>query len=141
MVSGFVTSPWLQLRIFFEEARPISMASKLLMSICPSGSLFLYLRLFLGAGAVRAAALSLGDHLLLALVGRTGAVAPLGAHAGEVDAELLGRPQQLVVLLAQVHRPLLGDQVHVEAEALDLLQQNLERLGDRGLRDVLGLDD
>jgi hypothetical protein len=33
IVSGFVTSPWLQLRIFLLEARPISMASKLLMSI------------------------------------------------------------------------------------------------------------
>jgi hypothetical protein len=33
MVSGFVTSPELQLRICFEEARPISIASKLLMSI------------------------------------------------------------------------------------------------------------
>src|SRR3954453_2632611 len=33
MVSGFVTSPELQARICLEEARPISMASKLLMSI------------------------------------------------------------------------------------------------------------
>src|SRR3954453_16185934 len=33
MVSGFVTSPELQLRICFEDARPISMASKLLMSV------------------------------------------------------------------------------------------------------------
>ena len=33
MVSGFVTSPELQERICLEEASPISMASKLLMSI------------------------------------------------------------------------------------------------------------
>src|ERR1700739_99846 len=33
MVSGFVTSPELQLRICLEDARLISMASKLLMSI------------------------------------------------------------------------------------------------------------
>jgi len=32
MVSGFVTSPELQARICLEEARPISIASKLLMS-------------------------------------------------------------------------------------------------------------
>src|SRR5262245_8114810 len=100
------------------------MASKLLMSICPSGSLFLYLRFLLGAGTVGAAALSLGDHLLLSLVGRALAVAPLGAHAGEVDAELLGRAQQLVVLLAQVHSALLRDQVHVQAQALNLLQED-----------------
>jgi hypothetical protein len=33
MVSGFVTSPEDQDRICFEEARPIEMVSKLLMSI------------------------------------------------------------------------------------------------------------
>src|SRR4029079_15930668 len=85
----------------------------------------LYLRL-LGAGAVGAPGLSLGDHLLLALVG--GAVTPTvaptaGANAGEVDAQLLGRPQKLVILFAELHGALLRDQVDVEAEALDLLQQ------------------
>src|SRR5688572_33400873 len=103
------------------------MASKLLMSICPSGSLFLYLRFLLGAGAVGAAALSLAHHLLLALVRGPGAVAALGAHAGEVDAELLGRAQELVVLVAKVNSPLLRDQVHVQAEALNLLQQEIGR--------------
>jgi hypothetical protein len=33
MVSGFVTSPELQPRICLEDARPISIASKLLISI------------------------------------------------------------------------------------------------------------
>jgi hypothetical protein len=32
IVSGFVTSPELQLRIFLLDARPISMASKLFMA-------------------------------------------------------------------------------------------------------------
>ena len=69
------------------------------------------------------------------------AVLAVGADAGEVDAELLGGAQQLVVLLADLDRALVGDEVGVEREALDLLQQHLERLRDRRLGDVLGLDD
>src|SRR3712207_8811292 len=36
---------------------------------------------------------------------------------------------------------LLGDHVHVERERLHLLEQDLERLGDRRLGDVLALDE
>src|ERR671925_1053806 len=60
----------------------------------------------------------------------------------EVDTELLGGPQQLVVLLAHLDLlALVGEDVHVERERLHLLQQHLERLRNRRLRDVLALDD
>src|SRR5215218_2046298 len=55
-----------------------------------------------------------------------------GAHAGEVDAELLRGAQELA---------LLGDHVDVERQRLHLLEQDLEGLGDRRLGDVLALDD
>ena len=56
--------------------------------------------------------------------------------------ELLGRPQEVVVLLARRElRPGLALHLHVQAQALHLLQQHLEALGDRGLLDVLPLHD
>src|SRR5919197_4448705 len=60
----------------------------------------------------------------------------------KIDPELLGRPQELVVLLAYLDLlALVREDVHVERERLHLLQQHLERLGDRRLGDVLALDD
>ena len=65
-----------------------------------------------------------------------------GAHAREVDAELLGGAQQVVVLVAHLGAlALLGDDVDVERQRLHLLEQHLEGLGDRRLGDVLALDD
>ena len=80
---------------------------------------------------------------VLGAVGRlVGRLAVGRAHAGEVDAELLGGAQQVVVLVAHLGaRALLGDDVDVERQRLHLLQQHLERLGDRRLGDVLALDD
>ena len=46
--------------------------------------------------------------------------------------ELLRGAQQLVVLLAHLDRALLGDQVDVQAEALDLLQRTLNDSGTDG---------
>src|SRR5205085_5397736 len=60
----------------------------------------------------------------------------------EVDAELLGGAQELVLLLAHLDlAALVGEDVHVERKRLHLLQQHLEGLGDRRLGDVLALDD
>src|ERR687885_241910 len=113
MVSGLVTSPELQERICLEEARPISMASKLLMSIMR----FLGSGRWEGAGAGR--------------VGRSG-----------LRVEVLGGPEQVVVLLAQLGLlALLGDDVDVERQRLHLLEQDLEGLGNARLGDVLALDD
>src|SRR3954471_19151777 len=104
MVSGFVTSPELQLRICLEDARPISMASKLLMSI----TLLLGLLAVDGgldvAGVRRfcvccLALFALCDLRVLGLVGR---LAVGRADAGEVDAEFLGGAQQVVVLVAHL---------------------------------------
>ena len=72
------------------------------------------------------AALALGDHLLLLLVG--GAVA-VGAHPGEVDAEFLGRAEELVVLLADLDLALLGDEVGVERQAWISLRSTLNDSG------------
>ena len=64
------------------------------------------------------------------------------AHAREVDAELLGGAQQIVVFVAHLGAlALLGDDVDVERQRLHLLEQHLEGLGDRRLGDVLALDD
>src|SRR2546430_8044501 len=60
----------------------------------------------------------------------------------EVDPELLRRAEQLVVLLPDLDFPaVLGDDADVERQRLHLLQEHLERLGDRRLGDVLALDD
>src|SRR4051794_30144896 len=164
MVSGLITSPELQLRICLEEARLISMASKLFMSIiwlwlsiagesvCGAAPAWLWrapaggwragrrrpgrrVRGGAGPGCLRLAGLALGVYLLkpleiqavvvcerllgvalrrrarrlgVAAVGRSGVggvlalerlvggVAGERTHAGEVDAELLGRAQQVV---------------------------------------------
>src|SRR6478609_4704273 len=215
MVSGLITSPELQLRICLEEARLISMASKLFMSIiwlwlsiagesgmwCCAGVALAgpaggwrarrrrpgrRARGGAGPGCLRLADLALGVYLLktleiqavvvcerlrgvalrrrarrlgVAAVGRSGVgrsgvsgvlalerlvrgVAGERTHAGEVDAELLGRAQQVVVFIAHLRAlALLGDHVDVERQRLHLLEQNFEGLRDGGLGDVLALDD
>src|SRR5581483_4863373 len=110
---------------------PALVASHLLSGCRAGRRLLLDGRLLLGAGAI-GAALALAHDLLLALVGGSVAAA-VGADAGEVDADLLLGPLDLAALG--------GDQVHVQAQALDLLEQDLEGLGDGRLRDVLRLDD
>src|SRR5919197_404168 len=101
MVSGLVTSPLDHERICFEEARPMEIASKLLMSIIGSASvLFLYVFSVLPGGRfLRLPAVAFRLDLLLGLVGRAGARRP---DPREVDAELLGGPQQVVVLVADL---------------------------------------
>src|SRR5215213_1682424 len=106
MVSGFVTSPLDHERICFEDARPISMASKLLMSITGCSLLlvggqdvadrgvlscvFLDVSRVGRVGVGRLALFAFRDLGLFALVGRGVGVAVGAAHAREVDAELLG---------------------------------------------------
>src|SRR5437868_5213263 len=210
MVSGLITSPELQLRICLEEARLISMASKLFMSIiwlwlsiagesvcdaAPAWPLAGACRWVArvapapwpprsrrrGPGLLRLAGLALGVYLLktleihavvvcerllgvaprrrarrlgvaavrrsgvggvLALDRLVGGVAGERTHAGEVDAELLGRAQQVVVFIAHLRAlALLGDHVDVERQRLHLLEQDFEGLRDGGLGDVLALDD
>src|SRR3954465_7047912 len=119
MVSGFVTSPELQLRICLEDARPISMASKLLMSIMQ------LLGLLAVAGGLDVAGVRLFHVFCLALFARfdlrvlalVGRLAVGRADAREVDAELLGGAQEVVVLVAHLGaRALLGDDVYVERQ-------------------------
>src|SRR5215210_4271538 len=124
MVSGLVTSPEDQDRICLDDASPISIASKLLMSIKVSAFSLGPVLLVLGGlsglredllvarqrlrvhrvgdvlvgGVAGRAGLALEHLLLLGLVGGAVAVARARADPGEVDAELLGRAQQVVVL-------------------------------------------
>src|SRR5688572_20620654 len=61
---------------------------------------------------------------------------------GQVDAQLLRGPEDLVVGVAQLDRlPVAGEHLDVEAQRLELLEQHLERLRDARLGDVLALDD
>ena len=61
---------------------------------------------------------------------------------GQVDAELFGGAEDVLVELAHLDLLARGrEDLDVEAEALHLLDQHLERLGDAGLGDVLALDD
>src|SRR5215217_8303192 len=102
MVSGLVTSPEDQDRICLDDASPILMASKLLMSIngylrrrprprfdedSASGlrmSLLDVLSVLLGFGLVGLPAFALGFDLGFGLVGRLSVGGP---HARQVDAE------------------------------------------------------
>src|SRR5690606_14000517 len=62
--------------------------------------------------------------------------------AGQVDAELFGGPEDLVIGLPQLNRyPVAGEHLDVEAQRLQLLEQHLERLRYARLGDVLLLDD
>ena len=62
--------------------------------------------------------------------------------ADEVDTELLGRAQQVVVFLAHLGTlALLGSDVMSSASDCISFMQHLERLGDVRLGDVLALDD
>src|SRR5438067_1872207 len=104
-------------------------------------SLFLdVLSVLLGRGFLCLSALAFGFDGFLGLV--VGSVATRGADAREVDAELLGGAQQVVVLVADLDScALLGADVDVERQRLHLLEQHLEGLGNRRLGDVLALDD
>src|SRR5205814_797655 len=117
MVSGFLTSPFDQTRIWSAVARPMRSWSKLLTS-----TELLYLEAICTAAFV----------LFV--------TAPFGP--ADVDAELLGDAEDVLVELS--HLDLLpGGRQHldVEAQRLHLLDQQLEGLGNSGLGDVLALDD
>src|SRR3954470_7432118 len=65
-----------------------------------------------------------------------------GLAAAEVDAQLLRGPEDFVVGVAPLDRlAVAGEDLHVQAERLQLLEQHLERLRDARLGDVLALDD
>src|SRR4051812_5594518 len=58
--------------------------------------------------------------------------------AGEVDAQLLRGPEDVLVGLAHLDgHAVAGEHLDVEAEGLHLLDEHLERLGDSRLGDVL----
>ena len=125
------------------------MASKLLMSImcCASAPSVSSSITSSSSAAATGSVVDLGvrrrgSAVVLAVRRLVGRLAVGRAHAGEVDAELLGGAQEVVVLLAHLGAgALLGDDVDVERERLHLLEEHLERLGDARLGDVLALDD
>src|SRR5690606_20665894 len=65
-----------------------------------------------------------------------------GLTAREVDAELLGRPEDVLLGVAHLdRRAVLAQHLDVEAQRLHLLDEDLERLRDARDGDVLALDD
>src|SRR5438270_8081668 len=119
MVSGFLTSPFDHVRIESAVARPMRSWSKSLTSSTYSPS-------------------PLETICTPALV----LFVRPSFRTGEVDAELLGGTEDVLVELP--HLDLLarrGQDLHIEAEGLHLLDEHLEGLGDAGLGDVLALDD
>src|SRR5918994_1832 len=61
---------------------------------------------------------------------------------GQVDAELLRGAEDVLLGLSHLDGlPVAGQDLDVEAEALHLLDEHLEGLGDAGLGDVVALDD
>src|SRR5690606_15689636 len=66
----------------------------------------------------------------------------VGLLVGQVDPQLLGRPEHLVVGLGHLDGlPVGGQHLHVETQRLELLEQHLERFRNTRLGDVLALDD
>src|SRR6188768_1899292 len=123
MVSGFLTSPLDHMRMESAVARPIRSWSKLLTSSMKCS-----------LSSTQQALDALASALVL-VVGAT-------LRTAEVDAELLGGAEDVLVQLA--HLDLLaglGEDLDVQAERLHLLDEHLEALGDAGLGDVLALDD
>src|ERR1700712_4089160 len=133
MVSGFLTSPWLQARISSAVAGPILSWSKKFTSSTVAASLLLWNLCGVrggGAGAVRRTAPH--SHLFNRA----------GLATGQVDAELLGGAEDVFLRGAHLDRAaVLGQHLDVETERLHLLDENLERLGDSGVGDVLALHD
>src|SRR3954452_5709554 len=130
MVSGFLTSPLLQVRMSSAVARPMRSSSKKLTS-----STCLSLSLYGSAGSGNAGdagslrpALDLLDRRRLA--------------TGQIDAEFLGSAEDVLVAIAHLDGDAVaGQHLDVEAQRLHFLDQHLERLRDAGFRDVLALDD
>src|SRR6188472_2028847 len=123
MVSGFLTSPLDHMRMESAVARPIRSWSKLLTSSMKCS-----------LSSTQQALDALASALVL-VVGAT-------LRTAEVDAELLGGAEDVLVQLA--HLDLLaglGEDLDVQAERLHLLDEHLEALGDARLGDVLALDD
>src|SRR5262245_30349239 len=144
MVSGFFTSPWDHWRMSSAVARPMRNSSKKLTSskmppafsgwCCESG-----IRACSSSrdpvGAPVSPRARLPSHLVDAH--RTFVGAP-----GQVDAELLGRAEHVLVRLPHLDgQAVAGEHLDVEAQRLHLLDQHLEGFRDAGLGDVLALDD
>src|SRR4051794_22150839 len=132
MVSGFFTSPCDHWRMSSPVASPMRSSSKKLTSskvVTP----------FRGSSAALSWNVLAGrpppGPRPTRSVGRGGG-GP-GSHvfdgrrlaAGQVDAQLLRGPEDLVVGVTQLDRlPVAGEHLDVEAERLQLLEQHLERL-------------
>src|SRR6478735_997407 len=137
MVSGFLTSPWLHARISSAVARPIRSWSKKFTSstVASSPSLVLEIQVRWTEGrgyAGRPAYPRRGSDFF----DRAG-LAP-----GQVDAELLGGAEHVLLRVTELDaRAVLREHLDVEAQRLHLLDEDLERLRDARVGDVLALDD
>src|SRR5829696_1434365 len=133
MVSGFLTSPCDHWRMSSAVARPIRSSSKKLTSSTgsyPSSGVWLSDVVCGEPGPLLAPARPL-DLLDAARL-----------PPGQVDTQLFRGAEDLVVRVAHLDLDAVArEDLHVEAERLELLEEHLERLRDAGLGDVLALDD
>src|SRR4051812_32792185 len=117
MVSGFLTSPWDQVRMSSAVARPIRRSSKKLTS----STLFLP-----SLGCVQ-------SNKRLERSGRSDLFDTARLAPGQIDTELLRSTEDVLVGVAHLDgHPVAGEHLDVEAQRLHLLEQHLERLGDAG---------
>src|ERR1700740_2825703 len=115
MVSGFLTSPCDQSLMSSAVARPMRRSSKKLTS-----------------------STCVIPWVVLGFSDLFNAARP---QPGQVDAEFLGGTEYILVGVAHLDRgAVAGENLHVEAEGLHLLDQHLERLRYPWLGDVLALD-
>src|ERR1041384_3860259 len=140
MVSGLVTSPWDQLRIFSGEARLIRMESKSVIVLPRSNGLERY-KVFL----LRLYATAHGSRLLLISLWSQ----PASGSAPELRLAELRKEAGLVrpcldllvrrcgnLFLAAFNRL---DQLHIQAERLQFANQHVERLRHAGFNGGLAL--
>src|SRR6195952_3320606 len=140
MVSGFLTSPWDQVRISSAAARPIRISSKKLTSSTDCTSLSCqkwWSVTVLGSRTATHRGGSSTSGSVHQFVDRGRLV------AGQVDSEVGRSPLEIVVVgIAHLDGGAVrGQHLHVQAERLELFEEHLERFGDARLRDVLALDD
>src|SRR3954453_17455966 len=123
MVSGFLTSPCDHCRMSSAVARPMRSSSKKLTSSTSAIPRISIARLWFRRSGARAAAHAAARASRSDFVDADHAF--VGTPGG-AEAQLLARPEDLVVRLTHLQcHPIAGEHLHVEAERLQLLEQNL----------------
>src|SRR5664280_1966266 len=137
MVSGFLTSPCDQVRMSSALARPMRNSSKKLTSSKTLPALSGFSWCVSLCSPIREA-----GQLVPTPRPASDLFDAAGLAPGQVDAQLLGRPEDVLVGVAHLDRhTVAGEHLDVEAQRLHLLDQHLERLRNARLGNVFALDD